>query len=181
MRPEDINFMARYGRGLICLTVTQERCLQLRLPLMVNDNQAANGTNFYRLYRSGTGCNDRYFRSRSGDNYPCHSSTGCKTLRFSTARHIFPIMAQPVGYCGGRDIRKRVDLARLSKQPAAVIVEILNEDGNMARRGDLEIFAKQHDIKIGTIADLIHFAQNMKKLWCALLNVRCRPHLGLFN
>src|ERR1700721_730834 len=116
VRPQDVNFMARYGRGLICLTLARERCRQLRLPLMVSDTDSTHRTNFTLSIEAAGGV------TSAG-----HTEAGC-------------------------------DLARLAGfSPAAVIVEILNDDGTMARRPDLELFAKTHGLKIGTIADLIRY------------------------
>src|SRR3569623_2048118 len=117
VRPEDINFMARYGRGLICLTLTRERCERLRLPLMVSGTHAKHSTNFTVSIEAAAG----------------QTEAGC-------------------------------DLARLAGfEPSAVIVEILNDDGSMARRPELERFAAEHGLKMGTIADLIHYRLHHEK------------------
>ena len=158
-RPEDINFMARYGRGLICLPLTRERCRQLRLPLMVNHNQARFATNFTVSIEAAEGITtgisayDRAHTIRTAvqpDAQPDH---------LSQPGHVFPLMAQPGGVLArAGHTEASVDLAMLAGlEPAAVLVEILNEDGSMARRPQLESFAREHQLKIGTIADLIHY------------------------
>ncbi len=164
-RAEDINFMARYGRGLICLTLTRERCRQLQLPLMVNDNSAPLGTNFTvsieaaKDVTTGISAADRAVTIRTA------VANGAKPSDLVQPGHIFPLMAQPGGVLRrAGHTEAGCDLARLAGlEPATVIVEILNEDGSMARRPDLEVFAELHNLKIGTIADLIHFRVEHEK------------------
>jgi 3,4-dihydroxy 2-butanone 4-phosphate synthase/GTP cyclohydrolase II len=157
VRPEDINFMARFGRGLICLTLTRERCAQLRLPLMVSDTDRTQRTNFTLSIEAAEGvttgisAHDRAHTVRTAvrpDAQPEH-------LR--QPGHVFPIMAQPGGVLTrAGHTEAGCDLARLAGfEPAAAIVEIMNDDGTMARRPELEAFGRQHQLKIGTIADLI--------------------------
>src|SRR5258708_6071902 len=159
VRPEDVNFMARYGRGLICLTLTRDRCRQLRLPLMVSDTDSSHRTNFTLSIEAAEGVTT---------GFPAHDRAHtAKTAVAPNARpedlrqpgHIFPLMAQPGGVLTrAGHTEAGCDLARLSGlSAAAMIVEILNDDGTMARRPDLELFAKNHGLKIGTIADLIRY------------------------
>ncbi len=156
---EDINFMATHGRGLICLTLTQERCKQLNLPLMVAQNNDANGTNFTVSIEAVEGVTTGISAADRAKTVLDAVAPNAKPSDIVQPGHIFPLMAQP----GGVLIRAGhteagCDLARLAGlEPASVIVEILNEDGTMARRDDLEIFAKKHDIKWGTIEDLISY------------------------
>jgi len=134
VKPEDINFMARFGRGLICMPITRERCAQLNLPLMVNKNEARFATNFTISMEAAEGI-----------------TTGISAY---DRAHTIRTAVRPDA--GPSDISQ--DLAMLAGlEPAAVLVEILNEDGTMARRPELETFAKTHDLKIGTIADLIKY------------------------
>lgn len=158
-RPEDVNFMARYGRGLICLTLTRERCQQLRLPLMVNDNKTVHSTNFTVSIEAAHGVTTGI--SAADRALTIQAAVAEKALPEDLVQpgHIFPLMAQPGGVLNrAGHTEAGCDLARLAGvEAAAVIVEILNEDGSMARRSDLEIFAKQHNLKIGTISDLIHY------------------------
>lgn len=156
---EDINFMATYGRGLICLTLTQERCQRLNLPLMVVQNNDANGTNFTVSIEAVKGVTTGISAADRAKTILDAVAPDAKSSDIVQPGHIFPLMAQP----GGVLIRPGhteagCDLARLAGlEPASVIVEILNEDGSMARRDDLEMFAEKHQIKWGTIEDLISY------------------------
>ncbi len=158
-RPEDINFMARYGRGLICLTLTRERCQQLRLPLMVNDNKTAHSTNFTVSIEAAQGVTTGISAADRALTVQAAVGADAQPEDLVQPGHIFPLMAQPGGVLNrAGHTEAGCDLARLADvEAAAVIVEILNEDGSMARRSDLEVFAEQHQLKIGTIADLIHY------------------------
>jgi 3,4-dihydroxy 2-butanone 4-phosphate synthase/GTP cyclohydrolase II len=159
VRPEDINFMVTHGRGLLCLTLSKERCRKLNLPLMVSATDQQHATNFtisidaVEGIASGTSTEDR------ARTMQVAVARDAKPEHLSQPGHIFPLMAQTGGVLtraghteAGCDL---TDLAGL--EPAAAIVEVLNEDGSMARRPDLERFAKTHNIKIGTIADLIRY------------------------
>ena len=158
-RPEDINFMARYGRGLICLTLTRERCQQLRLPLMVNENKTPHSTNFTVSIEAATGVTTGISAADRARTVQCAVAADAKAEDLVQPGHIFPLMAQSGGVLNrAGHTEAGCDLARLAGvEPAAVIVEILNDDGSMARRPDLERFAQAHKLKIGTIADLIHY------------------------
>ncbi len=158
-RPEDVNFMARYGRGLICLTLTPERCQQLRLPLMVNENKTPHSTNFTVSIEAATGVTTGISAADRARTIQAAVAADAKPDDLVQPGHIFPLMAKSGGVLNrAGHTEAGCDLARLAgAEPAAVIVEILNEDGSMARRPDLEIFAQQHGLKIGTIADLIHY------------------------
>ncbi|MEY4719366.1 MAG: 3,4-dihydroxy-2-butanone-4-phosphate synthase [Pseudomonadota bacterium] len=158
-RPEDINFMAKYGRGLICLTLTRERCQQLRLPLMVNDNQTPYTTNFTVSIEAAEGVTTGISAADRALTVQTAVSKNARPSDLVQPGHIFPLMAQAGGVLNrAGHTEAGCDLARLAGvEPAAVIVEILNDDGTMARRPDLEKFATQHNLKIGTIADLIHY------------------------
>ncbi|KAA3628879.1 MAG: 3,4-dihydroxy-2-butanone-4-phosphate synthase [Proteobacteria bacterium] len=159
VRPEDINFMAKYGRGLICLTLMQERCQQLRLPLMVSDNNAKHSTNFTVSIEAARGVTTGISAADRAVTVRAAVAQDAKAEDIVQPGHIFPLMAQPGGVLTrAGHTEAGCDFARLAGfEPAAVIVEILNEDGSMARRPDLESFAEQHNLKIGTIADLIQY------------------------
>lgn len=159
VRPEDINFMARYGRGLICLTLTRERCKQLRLPLMVSDTDVKQTTNFTISIEATEGVTTGISAFDRARTVQAAVAKDAMPADISQPGHIFPIMAQPGGVLArAGHTEAGCDLARMAgSEAAAVIVEILNEDGTMARRPDLEVFAKEHDIKMGTIADLISY------------------------
>ena len=159
VRPEDINYMARYGRGLICLTLTRERCAQLRLPLMVEETDQHHATNFTVSIEATEGITTGISAHDRAKTVQAAVAKNATPDQLSQPGHIFPIMAQPGGVLTrAGHTEAGCDLARLAGfEPAATIVEILNEDGSMARRPDLEEFARKHDIKIGTIADLIRY------------------------
>lgn len=155
----DINFMARYGRGLICLTLTQERCKQLRLPLMVSDTHLDHRTNFTVSIEAAEGVTTGISAHDRAHTIRTAVSAAAVPTDLRQPGHIFPVMAQPGGVLTrAGHTEAGCDLARMAGfEPAAVIVEILNDDGTMARRPDLEKFARQHGLKIGTIADLIRY------------------------
>ncbi len=159
VRPEDINFMARYGRGLICMTLTRERCQQLRLPLMVSDTDRDQRTNFTLSIEAAEGVTTGISAHDRAHTVSVAVAADARPEDLRQPGHIFPLMAQPGGVLTrAGHTEAGCDLARLAgMEPAAVIVEILNEDGSMARRGDLERFARTHELKIGTIADLIRY------------------------
>ena len=159
VRPQDINFMATHGRGLICLTLTPERCRQLSLPLMVYDNQAQLGTAFTVSIEAAEGVTTGISAHDRAHTVLTAVEPDAKPQDLVQPGHIFPLMAQPGGVLTrAGHTEAGCDLARLAGlEPAAVIVEILNQDGSMARRADLEQFAQRHDLKIGTIADLIQY------------------------
>jgi 3,4-dihydroxy 2-butanone 4-phosphate synthase/GTP cyclohydrolase II len=158
-RAEDINFMARYARGLICLTLTQERCRQLRLPLMVSDTHANQTTNFTISIEAAEGVTTGISAHDRAQTIRAAVKPDAKPEDLRQPGHIFPIMAQPGGVLTrAGHTEAGCDLTRLAGlEPAAVIVEILKDDGTMARRPDLEAFAARHNLKIGTIADLIRY------------------------
>ena len=159
VRPEDINFMARYGRGLICLTLSKARCKQLNLPLMVDKNEAQFSTAFTVSIEAAEGVTTGISAADRARTVQAAVAPDAKPSDVVQPGHIFPLMAQDGGVLTRNGHTEAgCDLARLAGlEPAAVIVEILNEDGTMARRPDLEIFAEQHGIKLGTIADLIEY------------------------
>lgn len=164
--PEAVNFMAKYGRGLICLTLTEEKADQLQLPPMVRDNSSPFGTAFTVS-----------IEARHGVTTGISAHDRAKTIRTATADdakpedlvrpgHVFPLRARK----GGVLVRigqteGSVDLARLAGlKPAGVICEIMNEDGTMARMPDLEKFADTHNLKIITIADLVEYRMQTERL-----------------
>ena len=159
VRPEDINFMARYGRGLICLTLTAERCRQLRLPPMVAYGDDKHRTAFTVSIEAAEGVTTGISAFDRAHTIRAAVKKDARADDLVQPGHIFPLMAQPGGVLTrAGHTEAGCDLARLAGvEPAAVIVEILNEDGTMARRGDLERFAREHGLRIGTIADLIRY------------------------
>jgi 3,4-dihydroxy 2-butanone 4-phosphate synthase/GTP cyclohydrolase II len=183
VRPEDVNFMARYGRGLICLTLTRDRCRQLRLPLMVSETDHDRRTNFTVSIEAAEGVT-------TGISAYDRSHTIRAAVRFDARPedlrqpgHIFPLMAQPGGVLSrAGHTEAGCDLVRLAGlSPAAVIVEILNDDGTMARRPDLERFALQHGLKIGTIADLIRYRLEKERSVERIAEREVETDLGRFR
>ena len=165
VRPEDVNFMARYGRGLICLPLTRERCQQLQLTLMVNQNQARFATNFTVSIEAAEGITTGISAYDRAHTIRTAVKPDAQACDLSQPGHVFPLMAQPGGVLTrAGHTEASVDLAMLAGlEPAAVLVEILNEDGSMARRPQLEDFAREHGLKIGTIADLIRYRMETEK------------------
>jgi 3,4-dihydroxy 2-butanone 4-phosphate synthase / GTP cyclohydrolase II len=156
---EHINFMARYGRGLICLTLTRSRCEQLRLPLMVSNTDVRRTTNFTISIEAAEGVTTGISAHDRARTVQAAVASNARADDLRQPGHIFPLMAQPGGVLTrAGHTEAGCDLARLAGlEPAAVIVEILNDDGGMARRDDLIKFARRHKLKIGTIADLIEY------------------------
>ncbi|MCJ7815854.1 MAG: bifunctional 3,4-dihydroxy-2-butanone-4-phosphate synthase/GTP cyclohydrolase II [Xanthomonadales bacterium] len=165
VRPEDINFMARYGRGLICLPLTRERCKQLHLPLMVNANQSRFATNFTVSIEAVEGITTGISAYDRAHTIRTAVRPDASPEDLSQPGHVFPLMTNPGGVLArAGHTEASVDLAMLAGlEPAAVLVEILNEDGSMARRPQLEEFAREHGLKIGTIAGLIRYRMENEK------------------
>ena len=163
--PEHINFMAKNARGLICLTLTRERCEFLGLPLMVHNNNAQFATNFTVSIEAAEGVTTGISAADRAITVQRAVSPASRPEDIVMPGHIFPLMAQPGGVLSrAGHTEAGCDLASMAGlEPSSVIIEIMNEDGTMARRPDLEIFAKTHDIKIGTIADLIHYRMMNEK------------------
>ncbi|SCZ55035.1 bifunctional 3,4-dihydroxy-2-butanone-4-phosphate synthase/GTP cyclohydrolase II [Thiohalomonas denitrificans] len=159
VRPDDINFMARYGRGLICMTLTRERCEQLHLPLMVTNTNDKHGTNFTLSIEAAKGVTTGISAYDRAHTVRTAAAPNAGPDDIVQPGHIFPLMAQSGGVLTrAGHTEAGCDMARLAGlEPSSVIVEILNEDGTMARRPDLEKFAEEHNLKIGTVADLIHY------------------------
>jgi 3,4-dihydroxy 2-butanone 4-phosphate synthase / GTP cyclohydrolase II len=164
--PEAINFMARYGRGLICLTLTESRCRQLNLPLMVLNNRSPLGTNFTVSIEAAEGVTTGISAADRARTVHAAIRPDASPSDIVQPGHIFPLMAQDGGVLvRAGHTEAGCDLARLSGvTPAAVICEVLKDDGEMARLADLEAFAGQHGLKIGTIADLIHHRSHTESL-----------------
>ena len=159
VRPEDVNFMSHHGRGLICMPITRERCEQLNLLLMVNKNEARFATNFTVSIEASEGITTGISAYDRAHTIRTAALPDAGPANISQPGHVFPLMAQPGGVLTrAGHTEAGVDLAMLSGlEPAAVLVEILNEDGSMARRPQLEAYAEKHGLKIGTIADLIRY------------------------
>lgn len=156
---EHINFMARYGRGLICLTMTEARCRRLNLPLMVQETYYTHRTNFTVSIEAAEGVTTGISAADRARTVQAAVAPEAKASDIEQPGHIFPLMAQQGGVLTrAGHTEAGCDLAALAGlEPASVIVEILNDDGTMARRPELEKIAEQHNMKIGTIADLIRY------------------------
>ena len=164
--PDAINFMARYGRGLICLTLTEERCRQLNLPLMVSSNRAPMGTNFTVSIEAASGVTTGISAADRARTIQAAVARDAKPEDIVQPGHIFPVMAQKGGVLvRAGHTEAGCDLAQLAGlTPASVICEILKENGEMARLPDLLVFAEEHGIRIGAIADLIHYRNQTESL-----------------
>jgi 3,4-dihydroxy 2-butanone 4-phosphate synthase / GTP cyclohydrolase II len=157
--PEAVNFMARHARGLVCLTLTEERCRQLALPLMVRDNRGQMGTNFTLSIEAAEGVTTGISAHDRARTVRAAVAKDAKPSDIVQPGHIFPVMAQPGGVLvRAGHTEAGCDLSELAGlTPAAVICEIMREDGSMARLPDLMEFAAEHKLKIGTIAELIEY------------------------
>ncbi len=183
VRPEDINFMARYARGLICLTLTRERCAELRLPLMVSDNYTQHGTNFTLSIEAARGVTTGISAQDRAHTIRTAVAPHAQPSDLVQPGHIFPLMAQAGGVLTrAGHTEAACDLTHLAGlESAGVIVEILNEDGSMARRPDLEQFAHTHSLKIGTIADLIRYRVQSEKTVQRVSDTRVHTSSGEFR
>ena len=183
VRPEDINYMARYGRGLICLTISRERCAQLRLPLMVDDTDQRHATNFTVSIEAAEGITTGISAHDRAHTVKVAVAANARPEHLSQPGHIFPVMAQPGGVLTrAGHTEAGCDLARLAGlEPAATIVEILNEDGSMARRPDLEKFSKEHNVRIGTIADLISYRMQKEQFVERISETAVTTQYGAFT
>ncbi|MBR9787815.1 MAG: 3,4-dihydroxy-2-butanone-4-phosphate synthase [Vibrionaceae bacterium] len=181
--PEAINFMATHGRGLICLTMTKERCSSLGLPPMVQDNNAQYTTNFTVSIEAAEGVTTGISAADRARTVQAAVATNAKAADLVQPGHIFPLAAQDGGVLTrAGHTEAGCDLARLAGlEPASVIVEILNDDGTMARRPDLEIFCEKHGIKLGTIADLIEYRNNTETTIERVAECKLPTEFGEFN
>ena len=160
---ETINFMAKHGRGLICLTLTRERCERLQLRPMAARNGTVHGTAFTVSIEAATGVSTGISAADRARTVQAAVAKEAQPADLVQPGHIFPLQAQDSGVLmRAGHTEAGCDLAAMAGcTPAAVICEIMNDDGTMARLPDLQVFAKQHGLKIGTIADLIaHRAHN---------------------
>lgn len=181
--PEAINFMAKFGRGLICLTLSKERSERLQLPLMVEKNKTPYSTAFTVSIEAASGVTTGISAADRAHTIKTAVAKDAQPKDLVQPGHVFPLIAQPGGVLvRAGHTEAGCDLSRLAGlEPAAVIVEILNEDGTMARRNDLERFAKEHELKIGTIADLIHYRVANEKTVVRLEHCQLPTAYGTFN
>jgi 3,4-dihydroxy 2-butanone 4-phosphate synthase / GTP cyclohydrolase II len=157
--PEAINFMARFGRGLICLTMTAEKCDQLNLPLMVSSNTSSFGTAFTVSIEAKKGVTTGISAADRSHTILTAVADNSRPEDLARPGHVFPLRAKKGGVLvRAGQTEGSVDLARMAGlKPSGVICEIMNEDGTMARMPQLKKFAKEHGIKICTIADLVAY------------------------
>ncbi|MDE2053424.1 MAG: 3,4-dihydroxy-2-butanone-4-phosphate synthase [Xanthomonadaceae bacterium] len=183
VRAEDINFMAREGRGLICLALDQARCRRLGLQPMVRDNGSAYHTNFTVSIEAASGVTTGISAHDRARTIQVAVAADAKASDLVQPGHVFPLLAQPGGVLTrAGHTEAAVDLATLAGcEPAGVLVEILREDGSMARRPDLETFAAKHGLKVGSIADLIRYRLATEKTIERVHQSEVQTELGAFR
>ncbi|MBK5914053.1 bifunctional 3,4-dihydroxy-2-butanone-4-phosphate synthase/GTP cyclohydrolase II [Rhodocyclus purpureus] len=180
---EAINFMAKYGRGLICLTLTEERCRQLGLVQMARDNRSPYSTAFTVSIEAAEGVTTGISAQDRAVTIKTAVAKNASPQDIVQPGHVFPIMARPGGVLvRAGHTEAGCDLAQLAGcEPSSVICEILKEDGTMARLPDLQEFAREHGLKIGAIADLIHYRSRNEKLVERKLTKPVRTPYGEFT
>ncbi len=178
--PEAINFMAKYGRGLICLSLTPARVDQLKLPMMTDDNTSAFGTAFTVSIEAKKGVTTGISAADRAKTVKTAIDPGKKAEDLSRPGHVFPLKARPGGVLQrAGQTEGSVDLARLARlYPAGVICEIMSEDGTMARVPELIAFSKKHNLKIVTIKDLIQYRMRMELFVKRLATVKLPTTFG---
>jgi 3,4-dihydroxy 2-butanone 4-phosphate synthase/GTP cyclohydrolase II len=163
---EAINFMAKHARGLVCLTLEEERCRRLGLGPMVSANRSGHGTNFTVSIEAAEGVTTGISAADRARTVQVAVAADARPSDLVQPGHVFPVMAQPGGVLvRAGHTEAGCDLARLAGlTPAAVICEIMRDDGAMARMPDLELFAREHGLLIGTITDLIHYRSRTERI-----------------
>src|SRR4051812_47288722 len=163
---DKINFLAKHGRGLICMPITEAHAARLGLRPMVEQNRSRHGTNFTVSIEAAEGIATGISAHDRALTVKVAAAADARPEDIVQPGHVFPLIAQPGGVLARAGHTEACcDLARLAGlTPAAVLCEIMNDDGTMARRPDLEVFAAKHGFKIGTIADLIHYRSRTEKL-----------------
>ncbi len=181
--PEAINFMARFGRGLICLTLTRERCERLRLPPMVSNNGTKMGTAFTVSIEAAEGVTTGISAADRARTVQAAVAAQARPEDLVQPGHIFPLQAVDGGVLmRAGHTEAGCDLASMAGcTPAAVICEIMNDDGTMARLPDLQLFAAEHGLKIGTISDLIEHRSRHESLVRRLADRPLRTAYGEFS
>ena len=178
--PEAINFMVKYARGLVCLTLTEERCKLLKLPMMTTSNGTSFGTNFTVSIEAAEGVTTGISAADRAKTIQVAVAKNATAMDIVQPGHIFPLKAQRGGVLmraghteAGCDLTEMAGLT-----PASVICEIMKDDGTMARLPDLLEFAREHNLKIGTIADLIHYRSANE---CLVERVAERPMSTIYG
>src|SRR5580765_4023388 len=164
--PEKINFLAKHGRGLVCMPITQAHALRLGLRPMVEHNRSRHGTNFTASIEAAEGIATGISAHDRALTIKVAAASGAKPSDIVQPGHVFPLIAEPGGVLmRAGHTEACCDLARLAGlTPAAVLCEIMKDDGTMARLPDLLQFAAEHKLKIGTIADLIEYRSRNESL-----------------
>ena len=180
---ETVNFMATHARGLICLALDQNKCEDLGLEQMVKHNGTELGTAFTGSIEAATGVTTGISAADRATTILAAVKKNATSEDIVQPGHVFPIKAENGGVLTrAGHTEAGTDLAKLAGfGPSAVIVEIMNDDGTMARRNDLEVFAQKHDLKIGTIADLIHYRNISEKSVELLDKTSVVTEMGDFN
>lgn len=183
VRTEDINFMVKHARGLVCMPMTRERCERLGLPLMVQRNGSGFGTKFTVSIEAAEGVTTGISAADRARTVQAAAAKNAVAADIVSPGHIFPLMAQPGGTLArAGHTEAACDLARMAGfEPSGVICEVMNDDGSMARRPELEAFAAEHGIKIGTIADLIHYRLIHERTVERIAEQPLDSELGHFN
>jgi 3,4-dihydroxy 2-butanone 4-phosphate synthase/GTP cyclohydrolase II len=181
--PESINFMATHGRGLICLTLTPRRCDELGLGPMVAQNSARFQTAFTQSIEARDGVSTGISAADRARTIQVAVDPGCGAQDIVQPGHVFPLIAQPGGVLERTgQTEAGVDLARLAGlQPAAVICEVMNDDGTMARVPDLVRYCRRHGLKMITVADLIRHRRRTEKLVRRVAVVQMPTRYGEFR
>ena len=183
VRPEDVNFMVREARGLLCLTLTEQRTRQLGLKPMVDANTSPYRTNFTVSIEAAEGVTTGISAHDRARTIQVAVKSDARPADLSQPGHIFPLTAQAGGVLTrAGHTEAGCDLAALAGlEPACVLIEILHEDGSMARRPELEAFAQKHDLKIGTIADLIRYRLETEKTIARVHEASVDTEFGAFR
>ncbi|MBK5226599.1 MAG: bifunctional 3,4-dihydroxy-2-butanone-4-phosphate synthase/GTP cyclohydrolase II [Thermoleophilia bacterium] len=181
--PDAINFMAMYGRGLICMTLTPEKCIELDLPQMVHNNEATFSTAFTVSVEARNGVTTGISAADRAHTIQTAIKPGAKPTDLVQPGHVFPLRAKPGGVLERTgQTEAGVDLARLAGlEPAGVICEIMNEDGTMSRVPDLTPYCKKHNLKMITVADLIKYRRRNEKLVQRVADARLPTRFGDFR
>jgi 3,4-dihydroxy 2-butanone 4-phosphate synthase / GTP cyclohydrolase II len=181
--PEKINFLAKHGRGLICMPITAEHAAQLRLTPMAAQNRTVHGTNFTVAIEAAQGISTGISAADRAHTVHVASRPNAKPADIVQPGHVFPLVAQRGGVLmRAGHTEACCDLARLAGlTPAAVLCEIMNDDGTMARLPDLIPFAQRHGLKLGTIADLIHYRAATESLVTRVAQRRVKTTAGEFE
>jgi 3,4-dihydroxy 2-butanone 4-phosphate synthase / GTP cyclohydrolase II len=180
---EKINFLAKFGRGLICMPVTEEHARRLQLPPMSLDNRSVHGTNFTVSIEAAAGVTTGISAADRARTIWVASRREARPDDIVQPGHVFPLVARAGGVLmRAGHTEACCDLARLAGlNPSAVLCEIMNDDGTMARLPDLTAFARHHGLKLGTIADLIHYRAATESLIERISNRRVQTHAGAFD